>query len=100
MFTRAPSSSPPGRKTTRKESLSPFPQSICPVPRSSWSPSAKFRNSKFDTESDLDAFTECFDKGLKNSFSEGSKPQFVKFGSARDNDGRCDVKNGKLTLQG
>jgi len=63
-------------------------------------PTAKFRNSKFDTESDLDTFAERFDKGLKGTFSESNKPQFVKFGSARDNDSRCDVKAGKLTLQG
>jgi len=37
---------------------------------------------------------------LKGTFSEDGKPQFVKFGSARDNDNRCDVKAGKLKLQG
>ena len=61
---------------------------------------AKFKNSKFDTEPDLDAFAESFDKGLKGNFSEDSKPQFVKFGSLRDTDSGCDVKDGKLTLQG
>jgi len=48
----------------------------------------------------MDAFTERFDKGLKTSFSEDSRPQFVKFGSARDNDSSRGIKGGKLTLQG
>jgi len=63
-------------------------------------PTAKFKKSKFDNETDLDAFTDRFDKGLKTNFSEDSKPKFVKFGSARDNDNRCDVKSGQMTLQG
>ena len=63
-------------------------------------PIAKLKNFNSYTESDLDAFTECFDKGLKGNFSEGSKPQFVRFGSPRDNDSRCDVKGGRLMLPG
>lgn len=63
-------------------------------------PAAKLKGSKFYTESDLQAFTESFDKGLKVNFSDGTRPQFVKFGSVRDNDSRCDVKGGRLTLQG
>ena len=63
-------------------------------------PTAKLKNSKFKSKSDLDAFTESFDKGMKITFSEDGKPQFVKFGSARDNDNNCDVKAGKLKLQG
>jgi len=61
---------------------------------------ARFKNSKFDNEQDIAAFTECFDAGLKAIFSDSSKPQFVKFGSPRDNDESCGVKGGKLTLQG
>jgi len=46
------------------------------------------------------AFTDSFDTGLKTTFSDKSKPQFVKFGSLRDNDAACGVKGGKLSLQG
>lgn len=74
-------------------------ESIRRVPGILWFPTARLKNSRF-TESDLDAFTECFDKGLKGNFSEDSKLQFVKFGSLRDNDSRCGVKGGKLALQG
>ena len=63
-------------------------------------PLARFKNSRFDNEQDLAAFTESFDTGLKVIFSDGTKPQFVKFGSPRDNDARCGVKGGKLSLSG
>lgn len=99
MFTRVQNLLPPEREIVPKESLSLFLQSIHPIYPVLCLPPAKFKNSKFDTEPDLDAFTESFDKGLKHTFSE-KKPQFVKFGSARDNDGRCDVRDGRLTLQG
>jgi len=63
-------------------------------------PPARFKNSKFDNEQDIRAFTENFDTGLKEIFSENSKPHFVRFGSARDNDANCGVKSGRFTLQG
>jgi hypothetical protein len=65
-----------------------------------FSPLARFKKSKFDNKQDLAAFTESFDTGLKVTFSDSSKPQFVKFGSLRDNDTSCGVKAGKLTVQG
>ena len=68
--------------------------------RSFLSPTAKLKGSKFCSKEDLDTFTECFDKGLKTNFSDDRKPKFVKFVSARENDSRCDIKGGKLTLQG
>jgi len=58
------------------------------------------KNSKFDNEQDLKAFTESFDTGLKSIFSDSSKLQFVKFGSARDTDASRGVKGGKFSLQG
>jgi len=64
------------------------------------SPPAKFKNSKFDNDQDLTAFTESFDTGLKEIFSDSSKLQFVRFGSWSDNDARCDVRGGKFCLQG
>jgi len=63
------------------------------------SPPARFKDSKFGAE-DIEAFTENFDGGLKKVFSDSSKPQFVKFGSPRDNDPSCNVKHGRLSLQG
>jgi len=65
-----------------------------------FSPPERFKNSKFDNDQDLAAFTESFDAGLKRTFSNNSKPQFVKFGSLRDTDGHCGVKYGRLSLQG
>ena len=62
---------------------------------------ARFRNSKkFNNKVDLASFAETFDTGLKETFSDNSKSQFVKFGSARDEDARCGVKGGKLSLPG
>jgi len=58
------------------------------------------KNSKFDSDQDLAAFTESFDAGLKTIFSNNDKAQFVKFGSPRDEDTRYDVKGGKLSIQG
>ena len=76
------------------------PFSLHPFPRLIFFPSARFKDSKFDNKEDLAAFTTAFDTGLKTSFSDNSKPQFVKFGSLRDNDTRCGVKSGKLSLAG
>jgi len=61
---------------------------------------ARLKNSRFDNEQDLEALTGSFDTGLKVTFSDSSKPQFVKFGSPRDNDARCGVKGGKFNLAG
>lgn len=71
-----------------------------PVSSSYFSPLARLKNSKFDNKQDLAAVAESFDTGLKETFSDNTKPQFVKFGSPRDNDARCGVKGGKLTLPG
>ena len=65
------------------------------------SPPAMFeKSSKFGDEQDLAAFTESFDTKLKEIFSDSGRPQFVKFGSPRDNDPDCGVKGGKFVLQG
>ena len=62
---------------------------------------ARFRNSKkFNNKVDLASFAETFDTGLKETFSDNSKSQFVKFGGPRDDDARCGVKGGKLSLPG
>ena len=59
----------------------------------------RFENSDFN-EQDIAIFAERFDTGLKATFSDNSKPQFVKFGSPRDKDESCGVKGGKLNLPG
>jgi len=46
------------------------------------------------------AFAQKFDEGLKRVFFDESGTQFVKFGSARDNDPQHGVKAGKLSLTG
>jgi len=46
------------------------------------------------------AFTKSFDTGLKVSFSDNSKAQYVRFCSPWDNDESCGVKGGKLNLPG
>ena len=61
---------------------------------------AKLEGSVFDNESDLQAFTDCFDRGLKRNFAGVSKPHYaVKFGTVRDNDDSRDVKGGQLRLE-
>jgi hypothetical protein len=60
----------------------------------------RLKDSKFDSKEDLAAFTEGFDTKLKETFADSNKPQSVKFGSLRDNDTRCGVKGGRLSLQG
>ncbi|KAF9650957.1 hypothetical protein BDM02DRAFT_3184899 [Thelephora ganbajun] len=60
----------------------------------------RLKNSKFDNKQDLAGLAESFDTGLKTTFSDSSKTQYVKFGSLRDNDTRCGVKAGKLSFLG
>jgi len=60
----------------------------------------KLKGSKFDTPEDLAAFAQKFDEGVKRVFSSDQAPQYVKFGSPRDNDPRCGIKAGRLTLTG
>ena len=60
----------------------------------------KLKGSKFDTPEYLAAFAQGFNEGLKMVFSDDQAPQYVKFGSPRDNDAKCEIKAGKLTLTG
>ena len=74
---------------------------FAPVALSYFSHLARLKNSEqFNNELDLAAFTKSFDTGLKMTFSDSSKTQFVKFGSPRDDDACCGVKGGKLSLPG
>jgi len=58
------------------------------------------RDSKPNTDENLEEFSERFDDGVKKVFSNDQAPQYVKFGSMRDNDLEYDVKAGRLTLTG
>jgi len=59
-----------------------------------------FKGTKFDNKNDLETFTRAFDTKLKTTFSDSSKPQFVKFGLTRDTDTRAGVSNGRMGLPG
>ncbi|KAF8901908.1 hypothetical protein CPB84DRAFT_1708063 [Gymnopilus junonius] len=60
--------------------------------------------SKFLSESDflddLDAIVENFDKTTKVRFRNAGDPQYIKFGSTRDNDPHCNIRFGQLKLSG
>ena len=62
----------------------------------------KLKCSKFNTPDDIAEFSQKFDEGLKMVFSTSNshKDQFIKFGSPRDNDPKCGIKAGKLSLAG
>ena len=49
---------------------------------------------------DLDHIVQCFDKTTKLRFRSTDEPQFVKFGSTRDNDECCGIRYGQLKMTG
>ena len=49
---------------------------------------------------DLDHIVKCFDKTTKLRFRSADDPQFVKFGSTRDNDEECSIRYGQLKMTG
>ena len=53
-----------------------------------------------DFLSDLDHIVRCFDKTTKHRFKSADEPQFVKFGSTRDNDQECNIRFGQLKMTG
>ena len=70
------------------------------LPCLTFSPTARLKGSRFDSKQDLEVLRENFDAGLKTNFSENTKSHHLKFGSPREHDPGCGVKNGKLALQG
>ena len=60
----------------------------------------KLRGSKFDTPDDLEMFAQKFDESVKRIFSSDQVPQYIKFGSPRDNDPKYGIKAGRLILTG
>jgi hypothetical protein len=49
---------------------------------------------------DLNHIIECFDKTTKLKFQNIDGPQYIKFGSTRDNDPACNIRFGQLKLAG
>ena len=49
---------------------------------------------------DLGHIVRCFDKTTKLRFRSVDEPQFVKFGSTRDNDEDCNIRYGQLKMTG
>jgi hypothetical protein len=49
---------------------------------------------------DLSHIVTCFDKTTKLRFRSADEPQFVKFGSTRDNDEDCNIRYGQLKMTG
>lgn len=49
---------------------------------------------------DLNSIVDRFDKATKLRFRNSDQPQFIKFGSERDNDSSCNIRFGRLKLLG
>ncbi|KAF9528181.1 hypothetical protein CPB83DRAFT_767302 [Crepidotus variabilis] len=58
----------------------------------------------FLTESDflddLEHIVKCFDRTTKIRFRSSDEPQYIKFGSTRDNDAACSIRFGQMKLEG
>ncbi|KAH6908771.1 hypothetical protein BKA70DRAFT_1103304, partial [Coprinopsis sp. MPI-PUGE-AT-0042] len=53
-----------------------------------------------DFVEDNDHIVRCFDKTTKLRFANPKRPQYVKFGSTRDNDPDANIRFGQLKLNG
>ena len=49
---------------------------------------------------DLNDIVSCFDKSTKHRFRNAEEPEYIKFGSTRDNDKSCNIRLGQLKLMG
>lgn len=49
---------------------------------------------------DIEHIIRCFDKTTKLRFRDSQEPQYIKFGSTRDNDPSYDIRSGQLKLSG
>ena len=49
---------------------------------------------------DLEHIVRCFDKTTKLRFRKAEEPQYIKFGSTRDNDETYNIRFGQLKLMG
>lgn len=62
--------------------------------------SEKLKKSAFNTPEDISDIAQGFDVGVKKTFFDDKKAQYIKFGCPRDNDASCGIKLGKLMLLG
>jgi len=49
---------------------------------------------------DIDHLIRCFDKTTKPRFRNADEPQYIKFGSTRDNDDTHNIRFGQLKVAG
>ncbi|KIM35029.1 hypothetical protein M413DRAFT_32814 [Hebeloma cylindrosporum] len=49
---------------------------------------------------DIDHLIRCFDKTTKPRFRNAEEPQYIKFGSTRDNDAKYNIRFGQLKVAG
>ena len=49
---------------------------------------------------DLEHIVRCFDKTTKLRFRNANEPEYIKFGSTRDNDKSYNIRLGQLKLMG
>lgn len=56
--------------------------------------------AKSPYRTDIENIVKCFDSTTKHRFKDENVPQFVKFGSNRDNDPKCNIVRGRLEIPG
>jgi len=49
---------------------------------------------------DIEHIARCFDESGKVRFRDATGPQYIKFGSAKDNDSQVSIRFGQLKLPG
>ncbi|KAK2462910.1 hypothetical protein APHAL10511_005108 [Amanita phalloides] len=60
----------------------------------------KLRGSSYSSPDDIATMTQFFDKKTKTSFKAPSKPSFIKFGRATENEPDFDIRAGSIKLTG
>ncbi|KAI6046251.1 hypothetical protein EDC04DRAFT_2887938 [Pisolithus marmoratus] len=61
---------------------------------------SKLANSQFGTTEMIQQMTKIFDKTTKLGFRNAEDPQYIKFGTRRDNDPEFGIRSGQLKLAG
>jgi len=49
---------------------------------------------------DIDHIEKCFDESTKVVFRDSASPQYIRFGSSKDNDPQVNIRSGQLKLPG
>ncbi|KAK2462915.1 hypothetical protein APHAL10511_005113 [Amanita phalloides] len=60
----------------------------------------KLRESSYGNPEDIAIMTRFFDKKTKTTFKSPSKPSFIRFGRASDNEPNFDIRAGSIKLTG